>query len=498
MATTAQNGIAYGTPRGRRVLLAAVLGSSIAFLDATVVNIALPAIGKELGAEMSGLQWTINGYMITLSALILFGGALGDRLGRNRIFIIGTIWFAVASLLCGLAPNVPALVGARALQGIGGALLTPASLAIIEASFRKEDRARAIGAWSGLGGIAAAIGPFIGGWLVSAVSWRLIFLINLPLAAAVVYVAVRHVPESTDPSTKGKPLDYPGAVLGAVGLAGVTYALIEGPERGLSNPIVLATGVLGIVSFISFVLWEANSAHPMLPVDIFKSRQFTSANIVTFIVYAALVGMLFLSVVNLQQAVGYSPLQAGTATLPMTAIMLLLSSRAGALAQRIGPRIPMSLGPVVIGIGMLFMSRIGPGSGYVTDVLPGVLVFGLGLVLTVAPLTATVLGAVDTRHAGIASGVNNAVARVAGLLAVATLPVLAGITGEDYLDPEGFSQGFRIAALITAGMAIAGGVLAWFTISNDALDPEHTEDITCPLDGPPLRHRAEEPQEVAV
>ena len=480
--------IGYGTPRGRWVITAAVLGTALAFLDATVVNVALPQIGQDLDATLGDLQWTVTGYMLTLSALILTGGALGDRYGRRRIFIIGTIWFAAASLLCGIAPNVPTLVAARAFQGIGGALLTPASLAIIEASFRKEDRGRAIGAWSGLGGVAAAVGPFVGGYLLSVATWRVIFLINIPMAAAIVWVTVRHVPESSDPSAPRQP-DVAGAALGALGLGAVVYGLIRASEAGFGQPIVWVALAIGIGALVSFGFAEVRGKHPMLPLDIFSSRQFTGANLVTFVVYAALSGMFFMLVITLQQVVGYTPLQAGIASLPVTVLMLLLSSRAGALAQRIGPRIPMTLGPFVIALGMYLMTGISIDSGYASDILPAQIVFGLGLSLTVAPLTATVLQAADERHAGIASGVNNAVARVAGLMAVAVLPMVAGLSGDDYLDPAIFARGFHTASIVMAALAAVGGVIAWFTISNDTKVPptEVPTETHCSVSGPPLR-----------
>lgn len=488
-AADADDGVRLGTPAGRWVLLATVLGSGIAALDATVVNVALPIIGEELGAGLSGLQWILNGYLLALAGLILLGGALGDRYGRRRVFVVGVMWFAVASLVCGIAPSVPALVAARILQGIGGALLTPGSLAIIEASFRPDDRARAIGAWSALGGIAAALGPLLGGVLID-VSWRWIFLLNLPLAAVVVAVAVRHVPESSDPDAAPR-LDVTGALLSAIGLAGITYALIEASERGAGAPLVLAAGGIGLAALLGFALVEARSSHPMLPLGLFSSRQFSSANLVTFVVYAALGGTFFLFIVQLQQVLGYSPLQAGAAMLPVTLLMLALSARAGALAQRIGPRIPMTLGPLIVGAGLVLLSRVDAASGYLTGVLPGVLVFGCGLALTVAPLTATVLAAIDERHSGVASGVNNAVARAAGLIAVAALPALAGLTGDDYLDPTAFADGFRTALSITAGLAALGGVVALATIRDDlAIHPRQARRWHCAVDGPPLRQAA--------
>ena len=471
--------------RGRWVLLAAVLGSGVAMLDATVVNIALPRIGEELGAEFSGLQWTVNGYTLTLASLILLGGSLGDRFGRRRVFVIGTVWFALASLLCGLAPNVETLVAARMLQGVGGALLTPGSLALLQASFREGDRARAIGAWSGLGGVAGALGPFLGGTLVE-VSWRLVFLVNLPLAAVVVAVALRHVPESYDREMDPR-LDLAGAALGALGLAGTTYALVGLGDGGL-DAASAGAGLLGVGGLVAFVLVERRSSHPMLPVDLFSSRQFTAANLVTFAVYAALGGVFFLLVLHLQVVAGFAPLAAGLALLPITALMLLLSARAGALAQRIGPRLPMTAGPLLCAAGLLLLLRVGPDASYVRDVLPAVGVFGLGLATTVAPLTATVLAAAPTRHAGVASGVNNAVARAAGLLAVAALPVLAGISGDDYRDATAFAGGFRTAMLLCAGLLLLGGVLSALTISDAGVRAAALPDREshCAVDGPPL------------
>ncbi|MDT7544980.1 MAG: hypothetical protein QOE99_1090 [Actinomycetota bacterium] len=460
-------------PAGRWVLLATVMGSGIAMLDATVVNIALPALGKDLNAGFAGLQWTLNGYTLTLASLILLGGSLGDRFGRRRVFMVGTAWFAIASLLCAIAPNIGFLVAARALQGVGGALLTPGSLAIISSSFVREDRPRAIGAWSGLAGIAGAVGPFLGGYLVQGPGWRWIFLINLPLAAVVLTISQRHVPESLDPDASHH-LDLLGAGLGAVGLGGVTYALI-GAGTGWSG-IVIVFGVLGLLALVGFVLNERRSTHPMLPLGIFASRQFSAANAVTFAVYAALSAIFFLLVVELQVVAGMSPLLAGTALLPVTVLMLLLSSRGGQLGQRIGPRLPMTIGPLLASAGVLLTLRIGPHASYLIDVLPGVVLLGLGLCLTVAPLTTTVLAAVDSRHAGVASGVNNAVARAAGLLAVAVLPVAAGISNDDYRHPDAFDHGFQIAIVLCAGLLAAGGLIAAFTIRDDALDAPDDPD----------------------
>ncbi|HEY3191095.1 MAG TPA: MFS transporter [Solirubrobacteraceae bacterium] len=490
-------GIAYHSAKGRWVLAVAVLGSGMAFLDGTIVNVALPAIGRDLNASTSSLQWILNGYLLTLASLILLGGSLGDRYGRRRVFMVGVVLFAAASLLCAAAPSVGLLIAARLVQGIGGALLTPGSLAMIEASFRPADRPRAIGAWSGFTGVAAAIGPLLGGYLIEAVSWRAGFLLNLPLSAFVLAIA-HHVPETRDPAAKG-PLDARGALLAALALGGSTYALIEGPGRGMSAPIV-ASAVVGLVAFAAFLLAERRSPNPMLPLGLFASRQFSAANMITFVVYAALGGVFFLLVAFLQISLHYSPVAAGAALIPQTAVMLLLSARSGALAQRIGPRIPLTVGPLLIAAAMLMMTRIEPGDRYVSAVLPAVIVFGLGLTLVASPVTATVLAAIDASHAGIASGINNAVARVGSLLAVAVLPLVGGITGDRFYDPAAMTHGFHVAMLACAALAAAGGAIAWLTISDDVLAAEPQRrgeppvavptDYACSVAGPPLRSAA--------
>jgi EmrB/QacA subfamily drug resistance transporter len=490
-----EEGLAYDSRGGRWVLAVAVLGSGMAFLDGTVVNVALPDIGRDFDASTSSLQWILNGYLLTLASLILLGGSLGDRYGRRRVFVLGTGLFTAASLLCAAAPNAELLVFARLLQGVGGALLTPGSLAMIESSFRPGDRARAIGAWSGLGGVAAALGPLLGGYLIGAVSWRAIFLINLPLGAFVMAMATRHVPDTRDPTAGGR-LDFAGATLAALGLGGTTYALIEAPGKG-ATPLILLAGIGGVVALVAFLIEERRSANPMMPLEIFASRQFTAANLVTFTVYAALGGVFFLLVSFLQISLGYSPIAAGAASLPVTVLMLLLSARSGALAQRIGARIPLTAGPLVIAVGLLMMARIEPGDSYVSGVLPAVIVFGLGLTLVVAPVTATVLAAADARHSGIASGINNAVARVAGLLAVAALPLIAGLTGDSFYDPSAMADGFRVGMLTCAGLAALGGILAWLTISSEVLEAVPTADgdtpgraatdYSCGVAGTPLR-----------
>jgi EmrB/QacA subfamily drug resistance transporter len=475
---------------------ATVLGSAIASIDATVVGIALPAIGRDFGSGLATLQWVVTGYTLTLASLLLVGGALGDRYGRRRVFVFGVVWFALASALCGVAPDPGVLIAARALQGVGAALLTPGSLAILEASFRTEDRGKAIGAWSGLSGVATAIGPFLGGWLVQAVSWRLIFAINLPLAALVVAVARRHVPESHDPDATGR-IDTAGAALITAGLATLTYGLIDGPVRGWTSPTV-QTALIGAVLLLGgFVLRERRAAAPMLPLSLFASTQFTATNIVTFVLYGALGGALFLLPIQLQQVSGYTALQAGISLLPVTLLMLALSARSGALAGRIGPRLQMSVGPVLVGVGLALLTRVGHAGDYLSEVLPAVTVFGLGLAATVAPLTTTALTTVPARHAGMASAVNNDVARAAGLIAVAVLPAAAGITGSAYLHPAQFSDGFHTACLISAALCVLSGMLAAVTIRNPhraAAPPVPTVAATehrmhCALDAPPAHPR---------
>jgi EmrB/QacA subfamily drug resistance transporter len=489
------SGLRYASSAGRWVLAATVLGSGIAALDATVVGIALPAIGRSFHTSVSGMQWVVDGYTLPLAGLLLLGGALGDALGRRRLFLIGTVWFALASLACGLAPDVGVLIAARALQGVGAALLTPGSLAILQASFAPDDRPKAIGAWSGLGGVATAIGPFLGGWLIGAVSWRLVFFINLPIAVAVVVIGARHVPESRAPGSR-PPLDVAGATAISLGLAGLTFGLIAASSEGWTSPRVLASLLPGLALLGVFVAVESRSHHPMLPLGVFRSRQFSAANAVTFVDYAALAGALFLVPVVLQDVCGYSPIEAGMALLPLTAIMLALSARSAALAARIGPRLQMTVGPLLIAAGMVLFARVHGNGDYLTQVLPAVLVLGFGLAANVAPLTTTALSAAPAEHSGIASAVNNDVARTAGLIAVAVLPALAGISGDVYLHPAALTRGFHVAVLIGAAAAAAGGLLAALTISNSPGKPGRPEPaqedqplrgLHCALDAPPLR-----------
>ncbi len=428
------------------------------WLDGSAVNVALRTIGEDLDASLAQLQWINNGYLLMLASLILLGGSLGDRFGRRRVFVVGTVVFAGASVLCGLAPNAEVLVVARILQGVGGALLTPGSLAMIQGSFRPRDRAKAIGAWSGLGGVAGAVGPFVGGLLVDQASWRWIFLINLPLAVLTVVIAVRWVPETRDPHAP-TTFDYTGAVLASLALGGTTYALIE--WGGAGAPWAAAAGVLAAVAFVAL---ERRETAPMVPPALFRDRTFSASNAMTFLVYAALGAVLFFLVIQLQTVSGYGALQAGLATLPITVCMLLLAARGGELGTRLGPRIPMTAGPLVMAVGTLLVMGVDADVSYWVDVLPGLTVFGLGLALMVAPLTATVLAAAPDDNAGIASGINNAVARAGSLIAVAALPVALGLGGDAYADPVAFDAAYGDAMLACAALLALGGLVSWFTI----------------------------------
>jgi EmrB/QacA subfamily drug resistance transporter len=483
-------GIRYGEPAGRWVLAATVLGSSVAFLDATVVNIALPAIARDLSAGTTGLTWTVNAYTLTLAAFVLVAGSAGDRFGRRRVFMVGLVWFGVASLVCALATGVGLLVAFRALQGFGAALMTPGALAILQATFRARDRARAIGAWSGLAGIAGAIGPFLGGWLVEVASWRWIFLINVPVVLATLAITARHVPESRDLSAAGR-LDLTGAGLAAIGLGALTFGLSAWAEQGVGSLAVRVGLAVGLLGLAGFLVWERRSAEPMLPLGVFAAPRFGATNLVTFLVYAALGGVFFWLVITLQVVSGWSPLVAGLSLLPVTVLMLLFSPRAGLLGDRLGPRIPMTVGPLVAALGVALLARIGPDSSYLADVLVPVTLLGVGLTITVAPLTATVLGAVRQQHAGLASGVNNAVARTGGLVLVAVLPALTGLGSGGFSEPADLEPAFRTAILTCAGLLAVGGVVAALGI-RPLPEPSPPEEGVagpsrhCGVDAPPL------------
>ena len=441
------------SPRGRWVLLATVLASGMALLDGSVVNVALRTIGTDLDASVPQLQWVVNAYLLSLASLILVGGALGDRLGRRRVFVWGITWFGAASALCAVAQSPTQLLWARLVQGVGAALLTPGSLALIQASFRTADRGKVIGRWAGLGGIAAAVGPPLGGWVIDVASWRWIFAVNIPLAALVVWLTVRHVPESRDPDSPAG-YDVPGSALAVLGLGGLTYALIEH-----STSYAVPAAAIGTAAVVLFLVVQARSPHPVMPLHLFGARVFSVANAMTLLVYGALGAMTFFLVLQLQVSAGYSPLEAGTATLPITLVLLLLSSRAGALATRMGPRPLMAGGPMVCAGGTWLLRGVGDGS-YWSEVLPGLLLFSLGLAALVAPLTTTVLAAAPDRSAGVASGINNAVARTGSLLAVAALPAVVGVTGDDYERPAVFTNGYEQALAICAVLLAAGGLVS--------------------------------------
>jgi EmrB/QacA subfamily drug resistance transporter len=455
-----------GSRRGRVALTAVTVGSGIAILDGSVVNVALKTIGSELDAGLSALQWVVNGYLLALASLVLVGGALGDRWGRRRVYLVGMAWFLVGSALCAVAQTPGQLVAMRVLQGVGAALLTPGALAIIEASFRPEDRAPAIGTWAGLSGVAAAVGPFVGGWLVDNGGWRWIFAINVPLCLLVIVLALWAVPESVG-EVAGR-FDVLGAVLTVVALGSLTYALTGATEA--PRWVFVGSLVLALASAVAFVLVERASAAPLVPLRLFRSRVFSAANAMTLLVYGALGAVTFFLVLQLQVSAGWSALAAGVASLPITVALLLFSSRAAALSARIGPRVPMTVGPLVCAGGVLLLLGVGPGSRWAA-VLPGMVVFALGLALLVSPLTAAVLAAAPNRLAGVASGVNNAVARAGSLLAVAALPPLVGMSGTDYLDPGAMTTSYRASMVVCAVLLALGGVVSWFGLGGGTSRP---------------------------
>ena len=454
----------YSSARGRWVLAAVILGSGAAFLESSVVTVALPAIGRDLDLEFGGLQWVMNGYLLSLSALMITGGSLGDLFGRRRIFNLGLVGFAATSSLCAVAPSGEVLVGARILQGGCAALLVPTSLAIVEASFAEEDRGAAIGTWSGWSGISSLIGPFVGGWLVDQTSWRWVFAVVVFVALAAAWLGVRHLPESRGTRTGGRRPDWAGSALVSAGLAALTYALVEAGGRGLGDPRVAASAAAGCLLLVAFVLVERHRTDPMLPLTIFRSRQFSGANAATLANYIAIGAMFFFLSLQLQDVLGYSALAAGAASMPATLIMLFFSAQAGRLGQRIGARIPMTVGPIVLGAGLVLLAGIEPGDSYLVSILPGVVVFGVGMTIFVAPLTTAVLGALPDERAGIASAVNNAVARLAQLFASAALPAAAGLSASTAVGPGAFSDGFYTAMLIAAAIAALGGLISWATI----------------------------------
>jgi EmrB/QacA subfamily drug resistance transporter len=495
--------------RGRWVLAATILGSSMAFIDGSVVNVALPVLQAELGATIADAQWVVQAYMLLLAALILVGGSLGDRLGRKRIFGLGIVIFTLASVWCGFAPNVQQLIWARTVQGVGGALLVPGSLAIISASFSDAERGRAIGTWSGFTAITSALGPLLGGFLVENVSWRAIFFINIPLALVVLALLVR-VPESRSNDVEG-PLDWPGALLATISLGALVFGLSEAGARGFGDPLVLGTVGLGVAALALFLLVEARRRSPMMPLGVFRSRTFSGANLLTLLLYAGLGGALFFLPFNLQQVQGYGPTAAGAANLPFILLMSLLGRWSGGLVARYGAKRPLVIGPCIAALGFALFAVPGIGDSYWTTFFPAIMVLGFGMAIAVAPLTTTVMSAVDGQHAGLASGINNAVSRVAGLLAIAVLgivmlqvfngslndriaPLNLPADAQAQLDAqrvnlaaaqpppgvdqqtgaaltqaidESFIAGFRVVMLVAASLAVASAASAWFTINDE-------------------------------
>ena len=478
-----EDGLALRSAKGRLALVATVAASGMASLDATVVNVALPHIGADFGATVSELQWVLTGYLLSLASLILLGGALGDRYGRRKVFLIGVVWFAAASVLCGAAPDVAMLVAARILQGVGAALLTPGSLAILQATFRSGDRARAVGAWSGLGGVAGALGPFVGGWLVDGPGWRWAFLINVPVAALAVGCAMVAVPETRDRHA-AKGLDVAGAALAAVSLGAATWALTEAAPRGWDDTGVVVTAVVAVVAGTAFVHRMLHARDPLVPPSLFARREFTVTNVATVFLYTATVAFFLISY-ELQVAAGWSALEAGTALLPATVLMLLFSARSGELAQRIGPRAQLTVGPLLVAAGLLLLSRIGPDVSWAGDILPGAVVFGLGLTTFVAPLTATVMGAVDPDEVSTASGVNNAVARTAGLAALAVIPAVSGLSTAT--TPAQVTDAFRTGLLIAAASAAVAAPVSFFGLSRRFATSRSARRLYCAVDGPPMQ-----------
>lgn len=477
---------------GRIALAATVLASSAALLDSTVANVALPRIGEEFGGDLGTLQWVITGYLLTLASFILLGGALGDRYGQRRIFRLGAVWFALASLGCALAPSLPLLVAARVVQGVGAALLTPTALALTQSSFVREERGAAVGAWSGLGGVAAAIGPLFGGWMVDGPGWRWAFLLNLPLIAGAL-LATRSIPETVDETLIGdadghgtaRSFDLVGAVLGAVALGTATWALTQGPERGWSDSLVLGGTVLALVLGAGFVLRQRTAPNPLVPHGLFGSRTFTVLNIATFALYATLSGQFFLLAYQLQVSAGWSALEAGSALLPSTLLMLMLSERSGALAARVGPRAQLIVGPLLIATAQVLLSSVDERTRWATDVLPGALLFGFGLVAFVAPLTASVMASVEPSHVGTASGVNNAIARTAGLTAIAVIPVVSGLSTAS--GPAETTAAFRVGMLITAGLAAVAAVIAAVGLPRHVATRDSSRKFYCAVDGAPAQ-----------
>jgi EmrB/QacA subfamily drug resistance transporter len=435
MEASASGGAGTTARAKRLVLVAAILGTTVVTVDSTVVNVALPAIADDLGGGLAGQQWTSNAYLVTLGSLLLIGGSLGDIFGERRVFALGVVGFGVTSLACALAPTIETLVLARALQGVAGAALTPAALAVIVANFPPDERGKAVGAWTAWGGIGTVLGPLIGGQLVDGASWRWIFAINVPIVIVTLILILRVVPEGRERDPDAR-VDVVGAALCAFGLAGMTFGLIEQPLHGWVDPMVALPIAVGALLFAGFIAWEARTSHPMLPLGLFRRHNFAFGNIETFAMYGGLGLLFFFLVLFLQQVAGFNALEAGTSSVPVTLVMFLLSMRFGALADRYGPRFFMGVGPLIAALGLAWFLRLDADVDYLVDLLPGLLVFSIGLSMTVAPLTATVLADADDSNAGIASGVNNAIARVAGLVAIAAVGAVVAAAFGSRLDDE--------------------------------------------------------------
>jgi EmrB/QacA subfamily drug resistance transporter len=457
------NALGLRSSAGRRMLAASIVGSGAVFLEGTVVNVALPAMARDFHLGLEGVQWVINAYLLALGALTLLGGALGDRYGRRRLFTAGAFAFSAATVGCALAPSMPVLLVLRFLQGLAGAMLVPNSLAMLEASFSEEERSTAIGRWAGWSSVSTAIGPFLGGWLVDVGSWRWVFAVIAPVALAAAWLALGSGMPREEHSNRH--VDYVGAALIVLGLGMLTAGLIDGPRAGFGEPLIIGLLVTGAVLLAVFALVEHRSKSPLVPPALFQSRAFTGVNVATVLMYAALNGLVLLLVLQLQGNLGYSALESGAALLPANALMLVLAPRAGRFAHRHGARWPMVVGALVAAVGMLLFSRVAPGVSYVRTILPAVVVFGLGLSALVAPLTAAVLAAAPSEDAGAASGVNNAAARLAGLLAAAALPAAAGLGGLERLSGLRLTQGYARAMWICAGLAVLASVVVWLTVS---------------------------------
>ena len=453
------------TPAGRWVLAATVIGSGMSFLDGLIVNIALPKIDHDIHLGVSGLQWVVSGYLLSISALILLGGALGDLYGRRRIYIVGLVIFTIASMGCGLAPTTFWLIIARIVQGIGGALMVPASLAIIQSVFDPEDRGQAIGTWTGLSTIFTGLGPFVGGVFVTYTSWRWAFFINVPLGVISYFVSMRHVPEHR--GNANTRVDFVGAILCAIGLGALTYfGIAIGSASHGNTPTI--TAVVGIICIAAFIAWEAHTPHPMMPLSLFKSRQFSWVNVCTIIFYGAFVGGITFLQVQLQVGLHYTPLGAALASLPVSVMMFFLSGRFGALSQRVGPKIPMTVGPLLVSVALVGMAQIHDGSTYLTFVLPRILIWGLGLSMIVAPLTSAALACAPQDFVGVASAINNAASRVGQALAIAALPALAHISSSASLGGADFQRGYPRALHISAALCLSSAVIALLFIRKNA------------------------------